>query len=406
MRSFLAFIIALAAMANAACAADGEGSHDRLYIWDAGRLAAVKASLAKGDSDKEAAQAAEVLRKEAELALARKPGSVMDKEVVPPSGDKHDYTSYSIYWWPDPTKRGGVPFVRRDGRSNWKQRAKGDRDRFKTMVEDVEALALARHLFGEKKYGEQAVRVLRTWFLDPETRMNPHLRYAQAVVGLAEGRGAGVIDARGFVEMLDAVVLLRRDGVLSEPDAKQLEHWFTAYLKWVLSSKQGRDERDAENNHGAWYAAQVARVALFVGDVDTARTLLEDVRNRRLAASIEPDGSQPEELERTRSLHYSLFELAAFAYVARMGEALGIDLWTYQADGRGSIEKGLLFAAPFVLDQKAWKYEQLEPYKLTPQVLNLFRFARRHYDQPILRQVYETGPRSQSTRDFAALELP
>jgi hypothetical protein len=89
-----------------------------------------------------------------------------------------------------------------------------------------------------------------------------------------------------------------------------------------------------------------------------------------------------------------------------MGEALDIDLWNYQSEGRGSIEKGLLFAAPFVLDQKGWRYEQLEPYKLTPQAINLLRLARKHYDQPILRQVYESGSRLQPSREFVALELP
>jgi hypothetical protein len=128
--------------------------------------------------------------------------------------------------------------------------------------------------------------------------------------------------------------------------------------------------------------------------------------NRRLAASIEPNGSQPEELKRTRSLHYSLFGLAAVAYTARMGESLGLDLWTHEAGGRGSIEEGLVFVAPYVLDQKTWPHEQIEPYRLTPQVVNLFRLALPYYRQPILKRVYAAGPRSQSEREFAALELP
>jgi hypothetical protein len=406
MRLLFAAITACIALAHGAVAAENDASRQRLYIWDADRLAAVKASLEKGGADKEIAEAAALLRKEADRALHRKPGSVIDKETTPPSGDKHDYTSYSIYWWPDPAKPAGAPFVRRDGRSNLEQRAKGDRDRFKSMVEDVETLALARYIFDDMQYGEQAERVLRTWFLDPETRMNPHLRYAQAVVGLTEGRGAGVIDARGFVEMLDAVVLLRRMGAIAEADAAKLGDWFAAYLKWVTTSKQGRDERQAENNHGTWYAAQVARIALYVGDVDTARALIEEVRSHRLAAAIEQDGAQPEELKRTRSLHYSLFQLAAFAYAARMGEALGVDLWKYEADGRGSIEKALVFASPYVLDQKDWRYEQLEPYKMTPQVSNLYRLSLGHYDLAILREVYGSGPRLQPQREFAAMELP
>lgn len=373
------------------------------YYWEGERLAEARRMLIAGQADAETAAAAESLRREAQTALSRKPPSVIEKEAIPPSGDKHDYLSYAVYWWPDPSKPDGKPFIRRDGYTNHAQRAKGDRDRLKSMIEDVETLALARYLLGDEQYGVHARLLLQTWFIDPATRMNPHLNYAQAVVGVAEGRGSGIIDARAFAELLDAIVLLEQSGVLAEADRAALDAWFADYLQWLLKSDLGRDERAAENNHGNWYAAQTARIALYVGDVEAAKSILEDVRQNRLAATIDREGKQSEELKRTRSLHYSLFNLAAFAYLARMGEALGVDLWGYSDDGRGSMKKGLLFAAPYALDQGRWPYEQVQNYDMSPQTVQLLRMAAARYDEPVLREVLRSGRRREPRRDYAPL---
>ena len=55
------------------------------------------------------------LLRDSEKALDVKPQSVTDKEQVPPSGDKHDYMTQAPYWWPDPKKPNGLPYIRRDG---------------------------------------------------------------------------------------------------------------------------------------------------------------------------------------------------------------------------------------------------------------------------------------------------
>ncbi len=44
--------------------------------------------------------------------------SVMQKTQLPPSGNKHDYMSQGPYWWPDPSKPDGKPYIRKDGQRN------------------------------------------------------------------------------------------------------------------------------------------------------------------------------------------------------------------------------------------------------------------------------------------------
>ncbi len=109
----------------------------------------------------------------ADSVLAVGPFSVMQKQTVPPSRDKHDYLSMAPYWWPDSTKPGGLPYIRRDGVMNPQTRIDHDGLRFGAMTDAVEALALAYWFNGDGKYAKRAAFFIRTWFIDPATRMIP-----------------------------------------------------------------------------------------------------------------------------------------------------------------------------------------------------------------------------------------
>ena len=43
-------------------------------------------------------------------------------------------------------------------------------------------------LTGDRQYSDHAAKHLRAWFVDPATRMNPNLQYAQAIHGRFTGR--------------------------------------------------------------------------------------------------------------------------------------------------------------------------------------------------------------------------
>ena len=71
-------------------------------------------------------------------------------------------------------------------------------------------------------------------------------------------------------------------------DMKQLQQWFSDYLRWLRTSDLGKDEAAAENNHGSWYAAQTARIALFVGERDVAKDIVEQVQKERIPGNSRP----------------------------------------------------------------------------------------------------------------------
>jgi hypothetical protein len=295
----------------------------------------------------------------AEAALRHPVGSVVTKTSVPPSGDRHDYMSIGPYWWPDPAGA-NRPWVRRDGEVNpARGTAAFDRMTIERMADDVDALAKAFRLTGDRRFADRAAVLLRAWFLDPATAMNPNMNFAQAVPGRFDGRAEGVLDGNAFQRVVDAIGLIAPVKALSATEQQKLEGWFSRYVDWMLTSANGRDERAAANNHGLWYDSQLLHYALFARRLDVARQVVEGFP-KRLAAQMEPDGSLPRELARTRSFHYSLYALEPAYNVATLARCLGTDLWDWR-DGQGrSLQRATDFLASYRGRPQAWPHKELQ----------------------------------------------
>lgn len=299
------------------------------------------------------------LLKEADKALNNKQiYSVATKKQLPPSGNKHDYMSLAPYWFPDSTKQAGLSYIRRDGVRNPETAEYADGKQLNRMCNSVQTLALAYYFTENKAYADKAQQLLQAWFVDSALRMNPNMQYAQAIKGRNDGKASGIIETRAFIEMLDAVDLLAQNKAFDAVLYSQLQAWFGVYLAWLDSSQIGQNERAAKNNHGSWFVFQYARYAFFVGDTVRAKAILETL-NARIAWQIEPDGKQPLELVRTKSLSYSLFNLMALAQSASMAKKLGMNVWSHQtADGR-SIKKACDYILPYAFNLETWPERQI-----------------------------------------------
>ncbi|MCX5683716.1 MAG: alginate lyase family protein [Planctomycetota bacterium] len=366
-------VATVAAKAGAAPAA----APPRVFVLDAQTLAANRARVAAGD--KLLAPAVEDLRKQADKALKAGPFSVMDKKDVPPSGDKHDYTSLAPYFWPDPTKPDGMPYIRKDGEVHPGRHEQGDAAAMGHMSNAVKELAWGWYFTGDERYAEHAAALLRAWFLDEKTRMNPNLNFAQAIPGITKGRGIGIIDTTHLIDLVDAVGLLAGSKAWTPADQKGIEAWFEKFVAWLQESKNGRDEAAAHNNHGTWYDAQLAAYALFAGKPDVAKKVLAE-SHKRIDKQIEPDGRQPLELERTKSWDYSVMNLHGWFTAATLGERVGVDLWKYQSPDGRSIRKALDYLVPFAKDPGQWQTKQI--VKLKPEgLVSLLRLAAAKYGE-------------------------
>jgi hypothetical protein len=301
------------------------------------------------------------LAAQAQAALHVPLATVVDKPQASPSGDPHDYVSFARYYWPDPAKPDGLPYIGRDGHHNREQVARGDRNRIGTFCETVEKLAAAWHVNHDEAAARRAGEWLRAWYITPATRMNPHLEFAQVRLGHSQNHGnaAGVLDARGFAQVIDALLLLHGSPAFVPGEEDKIHEWFAAYLGWLTTAKNALGEHTAKNNHGSWFLAQAIPIARYAGRDDLARQLCEEDK-ARIATQIKPDGSQPEEIRRVDGLGYSVFNLEAQFRVARLASGLGIDLWNYTAANGASLRRAVDYLRPFNAKPETWPTSQNE----------------------------------------------
>ncbi|QGN38632.1 alginate lyase family protein [Klebsiella oxytoca] len=330
-------------------------------------------------------QAQATLLKKADLALKHPLFSVMDKTLVAASGNKHDYYSFPPYWWPNPDTKDGLPYIRKDGQTNPDANSDAtDKNRLVKMSNDVSTLALAWFFSHDDRYAQKAAAQLKTWFLDPQTRMNPNLQYAQAIPGINTGRGIGIIDSRALVEVVDAIALLQSSDALNENDVSALKQWFGEYYHWMTTSQNGFEEDNWHNNHGSYFDMQAATFALFSGKTDEAKQRLHITQLRRIAGQFDTEGRQMGELERTRPWHYSNFNLEAYNRLGRLGEKAGVDIWNFTLDGH-SLRQGYQYIAGFINSDTPWPWKDIDKMDDKKALRNIATAAHAWPEDPLFR---------------------
>ena len=144
----------------------------------------------------------------ARAALSLEPPTITKHRARLSEGGPNDFYSNADYFWPDPTKPDGLPYISRDGESN-PDNFFQHRLAMRELRDAVAALGAAYKITGEDRYVTKAVELLRVFFLDPQTRMNPNLQYAQAVPGRSPGRSYGIIDGLHLVEIPPAITAMQ-----------------------------------------------------------------------------------------------------------------------------------------------------------------------------------------------------
>jgi hypothetical protein len=296
------------------------------------------------------------LRAEAEKQIKAGPWSVTGDHPPNVPLDPHDYYSEAPYWWPNPDNPAG-PYLRRDGQTN-PDRFLANKAALNAMSDAVFALGSAAYFLDDVRYAKRAALVINRWFVNPATRMNPNLEYAQAIRGVNDGRGAGIIDGRAFIRVVQGMEFLAQSGAWDPRQQAAVKKWFEDYLRWLTESRAADDEKHAGNNHSTWWAAQTAAVATFVDNQAVTRAVFDFYRDHIFPAQIRPDGSAPREETRTKSLWYSAFNLEAMTLICRMAQIEGVDLWSVRAR-TASIGTVVDYLLPYLSDPHKWVKEQI-----------------------------------------------
>jgi hypothetical protein len=290
----------------------------------------------------------------ADKYLHEEPKTITSAHSPRSEGGAHDYFSEGDYWWPDPKNPNG-PYIRRDGMSN-PDNFNGHREVLLRLSVQMPALTAAWVITRKKAYAVKAADHLRAWFVTPETRMNPNLAYAQAIHGITPGRGTGIIDTLHLVEVARAAAWIEHSGAISSADADSVRRWFADYVQWMTTSKNGIEERDAKNNHGTCWVAQVAEFARFTHDDAKVAYCRERFRTVLVPNQIAPDGRLPLELARTKPYSYSLFDMDALSLICQISSQPGDNLWTFTTPDARGIRKTIDFMAPYIRDKSTWPF--------------------------------------------------
>jgi len=289
---------------------------------------------------------------QADRYLSERPVTITAVRAVRSAGGPHDFYSEGDYWWPDPTDS-TKPYIRRDGETN-PENFVAHRDAMRRLSVIVPALVAAYELTHERRYADRAIAHLRAWFVDDATRMNPNLLYAQAIKGVATGRGIGIIDTIHLVEVAQAALELERLGAFRGPALAATKDWFRQYVSWMTTHPYGIAERDNGNNHSAAWALQVAAFSRFTGDSAQLAAMRTFFRETLVPAQMAADGSFPRELARTKPYGYSLFQLDVMGMLAEALSTPAESMWRWTTpDGRG-MAKAVAYMYPYIADKQSW----------------------------------------------------
>lgn len=345
-------------------------------------------------------------------ALAVAPITITKFRAELSEGGLHDYYSNGDYWWPNPDTTNGLPYVQRDGQSD-PANFNEHRDCLRQLHDAVAALGAAYKITGDDRYAAKAAGLLRVFFLDPATRMNPNLQYAQAVPGVASGRSFGIIDTLRLIEIPRAVEAMEKSPAFPPDVVKGLKEWFSDYITWMRTSKNGIQESNASNNHAVAYWLQVAVFAEFTGnqeDLAECRRRFEEVF---VPKQMAPDGSFPRELARTKPYGYSIFQLDNMATLCQVLSTSMDNLWQFQLpDGRG-IRKAMEFMYPYLLDKNKWLADghrkDIQAWNGWPARQPSLLFAGLAFDEPEYLNLWRrlsADPANQEVRRNIAITEP
>ena len=300
------------------------------------------------------------LIKQADNVLNGREYSVVNKKGVPPSGDKHDYMTIGPYWWPNPDSPDGLPYIRKDGEINPETRNDfTDFVELQAFSNAIHTLKDAFYFSEEEAYAKKAVELIDAWFLNADTKMNPNMDFGQSIPGKYDGRPFGIIEFERIIEVIKCLELLEDRSLLPDATKQGMNAWLGAYANWLQTSDNGTKEANTKNNHATHYDGQLLSIKLYLGEIDFIKEYLNTVTSQRIFSQIEPNGSQPLELARTKSFSYSVMNLHGFLYLARLGQKVGVDLWHRESPDGRSIKRGFEYMLPYLTQEKEWEYKQI-----------------------------------------------
>ncbi len=319
------------------------------YIINTNNLEIIKANL---DSDPILSEEYDLLIQGANRFLSHNFRYITEKPQVPSGGSINDYVSIARYWHPDST---GAHTIYRDGITN-PLVEQFDRPKLAEMSSGVYTLALAYYLSDDEIYAEKATEILKKWFFEPYSKMNPNMDFAQIRLGVPDtggGGSPGIIDAIDFIQVVDAVSILYDSNSWSGNSHIKLKEWFYHFSRWIIRNYNA-DAYDV-TNVSTWLDAQRAIYFMLSEQDDKLNSdfYIPPV-SERISAQFNTDGVQPFEVTRGRPQHYVYFNLRGYMNIIHLRKnrtATDRDWQILNTPSKGGLKPALDMIANYVLNR-------------------------------------------------------
>ncbi|MBU1097586.1 MAG: alginate lyase family protein [Bacteroidetes bacterium] len=376
-------------------------SADAQFLYfDNNDIDIVKSEIKNDDSGIKAI--ADKMKMMADYILDKDPVTLTSSHAPNSLGSINDYYSESPYWWPDPINPDGE-YIRKDGQRN-PERFLDHKKLFAKMYAAVTTLGISSYLFNDERYASKAEEFIEAWFVNPRTRMNPNMEFAQIIKNKPVIRGVGIIETHNLVKLVEAFNFLNASGYLRKESFENTQKWFSEYLNWMLKSEFGVDEKDRGNNHSSWWAAQAAAYSFFIGDKSALEDIYQYSKSFLIENQIEGNGQQPLEEARTLSLSYYTFNLNALSTISAVLKNYNMDLFNYKNKNGGSIIGAIDYLIPYLLNKQNWDKEQIKPAEEdAPLFLGL---AGLQLNNEFYLKTYETLYRDQKKEQYLPFDDP
>ncbi len=313
--------------------------------------------LSYDDGDEQAKLVVDQLFLRANQILELPPPSVTNRAKIYPANSPNDYVSLAPYWWPSKNENNEIQYTRIDGERN-PELYEYNRDELSNFRHSLVILAIADYVSDDDVYFLKAEEFLETWFVNPATKMNPHLSHAQFIPGINGGRFLGIIEGIEFIKVLDSIYFLQKNDSWNDSLNRKIGLWYHEFNEWLRNSNFGKAERNYFNNHGSWYDVQIASYSQALSNYSAFTTVLDSVGSKRINKHILEDGSQPFELVRSNSLHYSLYNLEALLLLARFDLNNEYGIWEYPSATDSRLQEAINYLEPYFIHNKDWDYQQ------------------------------------------------
>ena len=178
------------------------------------------------------------------------------------SGKLQDYYSEGITWWPNPSDT-SLPYQIREGSIN-PDAFLEHRDLLLRASEYISGLTAVYLENGNTIYAERALEHVRAWFIDPKTRMQAHMKFAQAIPNRRSGRDVGIYESLALVEIIQSLNYLQ--DFLNESEKSKLKLWFVEFSEFLVDHSMGMSIRMRNDTYSAAWLLQITAIARYLND--------------------------------------------------------------------------------------------------------------------------------------------